>query len=300
MDDWKMEHICRCDVKDTGLLARFREKLKHWKNCLLDENDCHSVYNQLTELFWDHTVYSTFNEARRLSIETNDPSTGLQGTIIDLLDRTFMKSQATAIRRLTDKRKDVISLRRLIIEIQENRNLYSRENYVCYDGISFDDALGDDPDVLSMRNARQACYDYLSGKDRDHRSRDDKLSSTVFAAMKKGIEEDFAITKEVTIYVDNWVAHAATYVNRGKHTDILDQVSLRKLDECYRALIRIGKRVELLIDGFLLCSVPTPEFDQLENWDRPVLETKDLAAVKGYWDTRVSEIDNWASAATTN
>ncbi len=35
----------------------------------------------------------------------NDPSTGLQGTIVDLLDRKFMDSQAIAIRRLADQPK---------------------------------------------------------------------------------------------------------------------------------------------------------------------------------------------------
>ena len=113
-----MKDICNCDVRDKELLACFREKLRHWKTCLSDQNDTHSIYNQFTRLFWDHAVYRTFNEARRLSEKTNDPSTGLQGTIIDLLDRNFMDSQALAIRKLTDQRKDVVSLRSLINEIK--------------------------------------------------------------------------------------------------------------------------------------------------------------------------------------
>lgn len=120
-----MKDICSCDVKDKELLACFREKLKHWRTCLSDEKDCHSIYNQLTTLLWDHAVYRTFNEARRLSEETNDPSTGLQGTIIELLDKNFMDSQAIAIRRLTDVSynkpdREVYSLRRLVDEIKAN------------------------------------------------------------------------------------------------------------------------------------------------------------------------------------
>ena len=293
-----MKDICSCDVKDKELLSCFREKLKHWKTCLSDNKDCHSICSQLTRLFWDHAVYRTFNEARRLSEKTNDPSTGLQGTIIDLLDRNFMNSQAIAIRRLTDQHKDVVSLRSLIDEIEANISIYTRENYVCYDGISFDEAPDDDHNVKYSRHARHTRYDYLSGKDKCSRSRDDKLSLAVLDEMEEEITKDFVITEEVRLYVNKWVAHAATEDNRGQHIRILDNISLRKLDDCYQALIRIGKKVELLIDEFLLCSVPTPSFDQFRNWDKPVVTTKDLKALREYWFERDREIENWAKEAT--
>lgn len=299
----RMKDICSCDVKDKELLALFREKLKHWKACLSDDNDCHSIYNQLNVLFWDHAVYKTFNEARRLSEETGDLSTGLQGTIINLLDKNFMDIQAIAIRRLTevssrDPDKEVYSLRRLIDEIRENSNLYIRENYVCYDGLAFDEAPGEDHHARYSRSSRQTRYDYLSGKDKDSRMRGDKLSSAVLVAMKKEIEKDFEITKEVRIYVNKWVVHAAANQNRKKHVQVLDNISLQKLDDCYQALIRIGKKIELLIDEFLLCSVPTPLFDQLENWDKPVVIKEDLKALKKYWDERSDEIEKWDEKAT--
>jgi hypothetical protein len=298
MQDSKMKDICICDVEDKELLACFRDKLTRWKTCLSDQKDYHSIYNQLTNLFWDHTVFRTFNEARRLSIETNDPSTGLQGTIIDLLDRNFMDSQAIAVRRLTDQRKDVVSLRRIIDEIRENANLYTRENYVCYDGISFDEAPDDDHHAKHFRYSRQTCYDYLSGKDKDSRSRNDKLSPTVLAKMEEAVTKDFVTTEEVRMYVNKWVAHAAAQDNRGQHVAVLDNISLQKLDECYQALIRIGKKVELLIDEHLLCTVPTPRFDKLKNWDKPIIITQDLKDIEKYWLERCKEIETWAKEAT--
>ena len=252
----------------------------------------------MTRLFWDHAVYRTFNEARKLSEETDDPSTGLQGTIIDLLDRNFMDSQAIAVRRLTDQRKDVVSLKSLVDEIEANISLYTRENYVCYDGISFAEAPDDDHHVRHLRNSRQTRYDYLSGKDKDSRSRDDKLSCSVLTKMEEEVTKDFVITEEVRLYVNKWVAHAAAQDNRGQHVKVLDNISLQKLDECYQALIRIGKKVELFIDKFLSCSVPTAPFDKLKNWDKPVVTTKDLKALREYWFERDREIENWAEKAT--
>ncbi len=58
------------------------------------------------------------------------------------------------------------------------------------------------------------------------------------------------------------------------------------------------RKGELLIDELLLCSVPTPTFDQLKNWDKPVITTKDLKALREYWLERAIEIEKWAKKAT--
>ena len=292
-----MKNLCSCDVQDKELLALFREKLKRWKVCLSDAKDCHSIYNQLTKLFWNHTVYRTFNEARRLSIEINDPLTGLQGTIIELLDENYMNSQATALRCLTDRDSKVYSLRRLFDEIKCSISLYTRKNYVCYDEISYNENPGDDFRVNYIRKSRQAKYDILSGKDKDNRSINDAISQTVFAMIKKEIEKDFKIMRDIEIFVNNWVVHTAAPHKQRKHAHVLDKTSLKKLDDCYQAIIRIGKKIEIFLDDFLLCSVPTPTFDQLKNWDKPIVTTKDLKTLRNYWLKRDKEIENWAEEA---
>lgn len=292
----KWKNICECDVQDKELLKNFRDKLELWKNCL-GSSDIHSIFNQLTTLFWEHTVYRTFNEARRLSEETNDPSTGLQGTIIELIDKNFMKSQAIAIRCLTDRDKKAISLRRLFDDIKNSVSLYTRENYVGYDGISYDEISIDEFRINHKRNNRHAKYDFLSGKDKSNRSRSDTISSTVFTEMEKEIEKDFKIMRDVEIFVNNWVAHTAASWKRSKHVYVLDQTSLKKFDECYQAIIKIGKKIDFLIDEFLLCSVPTPSFDQLKNWDKSVVTTKDVEILRDYWLERDREIKNWSESA---
>lgn len=138
----------------------------------------------------------------------------------------------------------------------------------------------------------------IYAKDKGSRSRDDRLSCDVLAKMEEELTNDFKITQDVRLYVNKWVAHAAAQDNRAQHVGVLDNISLRKLDECYQALIRIGKKVELFVDEFLLCSVPTPQFDQLKNWDKPVVTTKDLKALREYWLERAIEVENWAKRAT--
>ncbi|UCD57632.1 MAG: hypothetical protein JSV16_00550 [Candidatus Hydrogenedentota bacterium] len=298
--NWK--DICGCDVEDKELFAAFRQKLRKWKACLSDRDDDNSIFTQLASLFWDHAVFTTFNEARRLSEERKDPSTGLPGTVIDLLDRNFMDSQAVAIRRLsdpgsTDPNREVCSLRSLFTEIAENLHLYTRENYVCYDGLFYDGPQNDD-DLEAIHCYRQAKYDLLSGKNKDERRRDDRVSSTLFADMKKEIVNNFAIMDDVRQYVNKWVAHAAPAWQANRAARVLDRVTLKKFDDCYHASIRIGKKVAFLVDEDLVCMVPVPGgFDQFKNWDKPVVVKEAIEALDKYWDDRATEIDDWVREA---
>ena len=67
MDDQKIIDICECDVSDKELLALFRLKRDEWKRCLID--DSYSVSQQISHLLWNDTVFRTFNEARKISLD---------------------------------------------------------------------------------------------------------------------------------------------------------------------------------------------------------------------------------------
>jgi hypothetical protein len=48
-------------------------------------------------------------------------------------------TQVLAIRRLMDDRNtDIISLRRLVKDLRHSWTLFTRENYVCFDGLPYD------------------------------------------------------------------------------------------------------------------------------------------------------------------
>jgi len=57
--------------------------------------------------------------------------------VAHLLSSGYFSSQVLATRRLLDRRKDVISLRRLIDDIRENRDLITREIYVSFDETAY-------------------------------------------------------------------------------------------------------------------------------------------------------------------
>jgi len=128
MNDQKIIDICECDVEDKESLALFRLKRDEWKRCFIDDH--YSVVKQIEHLLWNDTVFRTFNEARKLSLEEKNDDIGLNNPVINLLDEGFVASQVMAIRRLSDPnfydpKKAVISLRRVIDDIGDSFNIFT-------------------------------------------------------------------------------------------------------------------------------------------------------------------------------
>ena len=106
--------ICDGDVKDKESLALFRDRMKKWKDWF-SESKPHSIRSQIYNMIWYDTVFRTINEDRRINVESSSEESGLNGSMMDLIDRGYVSSQVLSIRRLTDpnyhyQSKAVISL----------------------------------------------------------------------------------------------------------------------------------------------------------------------------------------------
>lgn len=237
MEDKPWKDLVDCDVRDKEKLALFRTKLREWKKCLNDENDPHSIDNQMATLMWEDTVYRTFYEACGLLEQTKDPSTGLPETLTELLRNGFFTRQLIAVRRLIEQlvynpQRAVYSLRSLLDDIRDNQYLFTRENYVCYDGLTYEPVADENPRVEFYRNYRQSKYDVLSGKTEGQRQRSDVLNDDYFADP----ERRFNAFKDLQTYVNKFVAHASHPNNRPNPSQIEDRITLEYLDKCYREL----------------------------------------------------------------
>ena len=300
MADTPWKDLVDCDVQNKEQLALFRAKLREWKKCLNDEKDPHSIFHQIGNLMWDDTVWRTFNEARGLSERTHDPSTGLQGTLIDILDRAFLLShQPMAIRRLTephqyDPKRAVYSLGSLLGDIRNNQHLFTRENYICYDGLTYKQVAGEKWQDDFTRNYRQYSYDLISSVGNKNRQREDKLNSGFIEKLEKRLR----IFEDFRTYINKFVAHASHPCSRSKISKKDSEVSIALLEKCYKRLFYIAKGIELLLDDLALCGVPTPQFDQLNNWDKPIVTSEDKNKLEEYWYNRSLEIDGWSKEAT--
>ena len=134
--------IDQCDILDKEKGEAFRLKRRQWMEWLSGK-DPHTISNQIYSMLWDYALFCTVNELRRIAATEPESGVGFNGPVIRIFEAGFATTQATTIRRLIEKPKSdpkwaVISLRSILKDIEENLNLITRENYVCYDGLPYD------------------------------------------------------------------------------------------------------------------------------------------------------------------
>ncbi len=170
-----------------------------------------------------------------------------------MLDQGYAATQVLAIRRLLDKGSDVLSLQRLLNDIQKQRDIITRENFVAYDGKPYDpdgwaaqpasvesqvfgvEAAGFYPWLMS--GVRHDLFDKLSGVSKANRSRSDKIKMSVFEKLQaklRSVEAEKLITLGHKFF-----AHAADITTRGSLTRsgsaLSDIVPLQEGDHPSRA-----------------------------------------------------------------
>jgi hypothetical protein len=293
MNKITMKDICECDVRDKESLSLFRSLICKWQEVLAGE-DRHSIFNQIKDLVWDDTVYRTFNEARQISIENRENGNQLPGTIIELIDKTFIVNQIMAIRRLSDQHawspeRSVYSIPNLIKEIEQHLDFFTRENYLCYTGRPFCGNTLTYPEDMEHRGLNRD-FDFLSGTKDDKRSRNDLLQEKIIEHMKEYIRE----TKTLRDYANKFFAHPVAPDNRRKIESKLKEITLNYIDSCYKSLIKVGKYLELIIQKVLVTEVATPQFDQLQYWEMPMINVDLKTQLYDFWNIRVEKIYTWS------
>ena len=291
----KMINICDCDVQDKEALAIFRAKRAIWNNWLFE--DSLSISNQITHMLWKDAIYRTFNEARRLTINRESESLGFNGPLLHLLDEGFLVSQVMAIRRLTDRnfydpKKGVLSVPRLIDDMSANIDIFKRENYVSYDGSKYEGLSfeTDGIDKWMPWKKKHENFDKLSKVSPQNRLRVDRVNKSVFIKLNKELK----ICENLRTYANKFIAHASDPIGRLKLTENQKKVTLDKLDQCYKAIIRVSSFIGVIVlYEHTLGRVPIPQYNHLENIEKPMVSQDDLENLHNYWDERVEEVVRW-------
>ena len=294
MNDLKIIDICECDVEDKESLALFRIKRAEWKRCLID--DSYSISKQISHFLWNDVVFRTFNEARTLSIENGNDDTGLNGPVINMMDEGFVVSQVMAIRRLSDPnfydpQKAVISLRRTIDDIGNNLDVFTRENYICFDGTKYE-GLSHHKDGINWIHwdRKQKNFDRLSGVSMQERSRKEKIDSKIISSLISKLNS----CKDLRTYANKFIAHTSDHPGKSKLTDRQKRITLNKLDEAYKAIIKCGSFLgAVVLYEHSLGGIPVPQYNQFMNLDKPVIRTKDISKLADYWRDREKEVNSW-------
>ncbi len=301
-----------CDVVCKERLRQFRvEKLKwlFW----LHEDEHHAIFKQVTSLLWDYALFRTLNDLRVRAAKDKPQGVGFNAPMLLLLDSGFVAKQATGIRRLVDRSDDVVSLKRLVDDIKGKRELITREVFVAHDGLLYDYAPVKDEYFAEKIKKGDSSYfegvettgakawgaskrahesfDKLSGVSSDQRKRDDLIPAKWF----DDLGSKLGVCGEVQKFTDKFIAHAADASSRSESTDVQKTITLNKLAKCLRAIVVAANQVSrsILRDGSSW-TVPQPQFDPVENFDKGWVAEGALEEARGLWEKHMAAIAQWS------
>jgi hypothetical protein len=200
-----------CDVRggERPRLEKFRERFSVWQEWL--SKDEHSIWRQIHGMLWNDMVFRTINECRRVAHKKPSANVNFNRAVASFIDEGYAAKQLLAIRRLTESngRGDAITIPRLLDDMKANADLFTREIYVCNDGLPFDPEPARQrslrrlaaeaeknngvtvtylptkgPEAYDMATRVHENFDRLTGAVGKPWSRDDKLDPAIFDQVK--------------------------------------------------------------------------------------------------------------------
>ena len=298
--------IEECDINESnlGALTEYRKVRQY---CLehLRGSSSHSIYRQLSKLAWHTAVFQTLNEARRL-----EPDAPVSGPAWKLLREGYSSLMVLGIRRLLDKDKRRISLAWVVEKLEKNSHLMTREFYVCHDGLRYDyeisrakyyQAMSADerietcfhptsgPEGWGMSEAMHEEFDKLCGYP-SVRSRDDKISKSVFASMKELLSHESILTVERM--ASKVIAHAVI-IKPGEEVGLMP--TYQDVSTALETLVGLANFVctRIFFDAQIGSIVPDYSGDPIESLDQPWVGSDNLAQLSGFWRELCTSMNAW-------
>ena len=308
----------QCDVEDKTNLIAFREKQKEWRHWLSGDPD-HSILNQIWAMLWNNAVFRVVNESWRIAEEEGGLWASRNAPLAEFIDQGFIATQALYVRRLlesgkTDPRKQVISLRRLLDDVEKNGHLITREVYLSQDGLPFDpepvkaghieNALKRNengvhvewvqvkgPKDWDASERNHETFDMLSVVSADARHRSDKISSECFSKLRKTLDDSGA--DKIIGVANKLIAHAADETSREK-LDERRGFSFDELDQCHHAIIAVTNCIgSTILQADHVGSLPHPQFDWSEGLDCNWIPPRGLLDLHRVWDEYAATVDRY-------
>jgi hypothetical protein len=146
--------IDQCDVpkERRDALRRFRERRRVWLSWL-DTDEDHAIWRTLNALVWRDVAFKALT-----AFALCDDEIALHNPILhEALINGHIAAQVLAIRRLTERTpKERLSLRWLVSDLKKYIDLFTRENWICHNGLPYDNQAARDARFLENAGKRGA------------------------------------------------------------------------------------------------------------------------------------------------
>jgi hypothetical protein len=246
--------IDQCDVVDKKALAQYRTNWLKWMSWYEHTPDePNSIESQIQRMIFNDLTYRASVSVRG-SVSNEIAISARSPTLAYLIDQGYVLTQILAIQRLLDDRADVISIRRLLKDVEKNHCLITREMYVSGDGTPYDYSFsaavprasgnaqncGLEPQGFAQYGRwkhLQETFDLLSGRPADQRTRNDTISKSIFQSLNNWISGPSA--QEIRQIRDKFIAHSADAVTRRSLQ--FTGVKFSQIDGLQRAIIRVER-----------------------------------------------------------
>lgn len=301
--------LSACDVplERRPDLESYRAKREAWV-AWLDGDPDNAIWATLSQMVWTDVAFRSLSELA-LKEEANCLNNSL---VAEKLINGHVATQVLAIRRLMDRTRGVISLRRLLTDIRSNYSVITRENYVCYDGLTYDynevqlaeiqarsgvvgvfwgETKG--PKAWSPSQMAHEQFDRLTGIEPSNRRREDRLPIILLDRIEEWLTSSDA--ESLANWSHAYLAHAGSQMSREQIANV--KITNDRITETIKTLTRVTEAVSayLLYDGGRLHGLmPTPQYDQFERLDRPAMSGDDVHRVHEIWRSLSDERDVYA------
>jgi hypothetical protein len=298
MNDAPNFSLTDCDVplERRSALEAYRAKRCTWLEWIANDDD-HAIWTTLSAMIWNDVSFRTLAH-----LGASDAASPLGNSLVaEKLINGHVATQVLAIRRLMDKTRNTISLRRLISDIRSNYALFTRENYVCHDGLPYDYeavmraeitqrastgpfwAATSGPQAWGTSQMAHRQFDGLSGIAPENRKREDRLPRALLDRIEGWLDSSDA--GELAEWSHVYLAHAGSAENRKALAEAI--ITNDRITGVTRMLARVTEVISahlLFAGGRSNALMPTAQFNQFENLDRPVLQPEQLESLHDLWD----------------
>lgn len=296
-----------CDVLRPEELAKYREKRTEWLGWYnFRKDEPNNVEGQIIRMIFLDMSYRVMAKPRGETPQDLKIA-ARNGLLAHMLDFGYAAAQVLAIRRLLDRRTDVVSLQRLLTDIKANRKLITRENYVAHDGKPYYPdgwrSLPANPEIqiwgaeapalhgYVISNERHKLFDKLSGIMATERSREDLISKHIFDKLE-GWMRSVEAEKLVTLS-HKFFAHAADSNSRGALAD--SGVLLSDIENAQRAIVRVERAItdDILFIGTSREVVALQPLGFLNGLDAPYVTAEMIGKMDTHWDELKAVRNTW-------
>lgn len=308
--------VTDCDVDDVAALMEFRRKRAEWLDWLVSDAH-HAIRDQVLAIVWNDAVYRSLNEARQFGTK-DSPTAATSGLLASFIDRGFISMQVLDICKITETSssnpaKGVISLRRLFDDILANRELVTRQNYVCFDGLPYDYQAAKEqyhlrypyqpdeyrrlpsegPLAWSFSANSHKTFDRIAKVDAASRQRWDVIGEDVLQTIEGWFNNP--VLQRIRLFRNKYIGHAADSLSRPEPTKEILGLTLDEIADAHRTIVQIAEAISIyLVQGPATGNViPVYQGDPFRDLEKPFIPMLNIQNIREWWRLHETERDQW-------